>query len=102
MKYYTAILLFGLLAGCGRNFPTTPQERLDEATKKLATASREEEKFYALDDDTKESFEVGKMEDASKYAKDLMTLAKKFQGDWNYGNAIQDGNLVLGRIALIE
>ncbi len=32
----------------------------------------------------------------------MLTLAQKFQKDWNYGNAIQDGNLVLGRIALKE
>ena len=31
-----------------------------------------------------------------------MKLAQKFQKDWNYGNAIQDGNLVLGRISLRE
>jgi hypothetical protein len=52
-----------------------------------------------LDDAAKESFEVGKIEDARKYATELLALAQKFQGDWNYGNAIQDGNLVLGRIA---
>ena len=102
MKYSIPILLCGLLVGCGRSFPTTPQGRLDEATKKLAAASREEERFYALDDAAKQSFEVGKTEDARKYAKDLLTLAQKFQRDWNYGNAIQDGNLVLGRIALKE
>lgn len=52
-----------------------------------------------MDDAAKESFEVGKIEDARKYATELLALAQKFQGDWNYGNAIQDGNLVLGRIA---
>ncbi len=54
------------------------------------------------DDAAKESFEVGKIEDARKYATNLLTLAPKYRGDWNYGNAIQDGNLVLGRIALKE
>ncbi len=102
MKNWTPVLLCALLLGCGPSHPTTPQGRLDEATKKLTNASREEEKFYALDDAAKESFEVGKIEDAGKYAKDLLTLAPKYRGDWNYGNAIQDGNLVLGRIALKE
>jgi hypothetical protein len=91
-----------LLIGCMRDFPTTPQGRLDAAVKELATASNEEEKFHALDDAAKEGFEVGQIEDARKYANDLLTLAQKFQRDWNYGNAIQDGNLVLGRIALKE
>lgn len=102
MKFCTPILLFVLLVGCGRSYPTAPQGRLDEATKTLATAVREEDKFYALDDAAKESFEVGKIEDARKYAKDLLALAPKYRSDWNYGNAIQDGNLVLGRIAVKE
>ena len=79
--------------------PTTSQTRLDKANKELAVASTDENRFYALDDAAKESFEVGKIEDARKYATELLALAQKFQGDWNYGNAIQDGNLVLGRIA---
>ena len=82
--------------------PTTPQGRLDEALKKLAAASSEEDEFYALDDAAKQSFEVGKMEDARKYAKGLLSLAPYYTGNWNYGNAIQDGNLILGRIALKE
>ena len=100
MKYLIPIVLCGLLLGCGRRIITSPQGRLDEAIKKLAAASREEERFYALDDAAKESFQVGKIEDARKYAKELLALAPRFQKDWNYGNAIQDGNLVLGRIAL--
>ncbi len=72
------------------------------ATRKLAAASRQEDKFYALNDAAKQSFEAGKIEDARKYANDLLALADKFRQNWNYGNAIQDGNLVLGRIALRE
>jgi hypothetical protein len=37
-----------------------------------------------------------------KHAQELMTLAEKFRRNWNYGNAIQDGNLVFGRIAVKE
>src|SRR5207245_278418 len=58
--------------------------------------------FYALNDAAKESFVLGKIEDAQKYAQELMTLLPKFQGNWNYGNAVQDANLVLGRIAVRE
>lgn len=84
------------------NYPTTPQGRLDKATKILARASNEADKFYALNDAAKKSFEVGKIEDAQKYSKALLVLAPRFQGNWNYGNAIHDGNLVLGRIAVRE
>ena len=102
MKHITPILLCALLVGCGLGSFPTPQGRLDDALKKLATASREEEKFYALNDAAKQSYELGKVEDARKYANELLALAPKFLKDWNYGNAIQDGNLVLGRIALKE
>jgi uncharacterized membrane protein YeaQ/YmgE (transglycosylase-associated protein family) len=84
----------------GKKFPTTPQGRLDMATKKLAEASNDEDRFYALDDAAKESFNAGKIDDANNCAKGLLKLAPGFQGNWNYGNAIQDGNLVLGRIAV--
>jgi len=81
-------------------FPTTPQGRLDVANKKLAKASNDLDRFQALDDAAKQSFELGKIDDARNYASDLLALAPKFQSNWNYGNAIQDGNLVLGRIAV--
>ena len=96
------VLLCGVLVGCEGDYSASPQGRLDKATKELAAASSEEKRFYALDDAAKESFEVGKIEDARKFASELLTLAPKFRGDWNYGNAVQDGNLVLGRIALKE
>lgn len=84
----------------GHKFPTTPQGRLDKAAKELAAASTDENRFYALDGAAKESFNAGKMDDAENYAKELLKLAPNFHRNWNYGNAIQDGNLVLGRIAV--
>lgn len=82
--------------------PRTPEARLDRAIKILNSASDELHKFYALDDAAKESFVVSKYEDARTYANELLALAPKYTNDWNYGNAIQDGNLVLGRIAVHE
>ena len=32
----------------------------------------------------------------------MLALSPKFEGDWNYGNAVHDANMVLGRIALLE
>ncbi len=68
--------------------------------KELDAAKTPEKRFYALSDAAKESFVVGKIEDAQKYASELMTLLPQFQGNWNYGNAVHDANLVLGRIAV--
>ncbi len=70
--------------------------------KELDAAKTPEKRFYALNDAAKESFVVGKIEDAQKYASELMTLLSQFQGNWNYGNAVQDANLVLGRIAALD
>jgi hypothetical protein len=96
MRYITACLVFGLLLGCG----PSDQQRLDSATKKLANAKSQEERFYALNDAAKESFVVGRIDDARRHAQELMTLLPNFQGNWNFGNAVQDANLVLGRIAV--
>src|SRR6185436_633245 len=76
------------------------QGRLAEATNKLAKAKTPQERFYALNDAAKENFVVGNTDDAKKYTQELMTLLAKFPSDWNYGNAVQDANLVLGRIAV--
>ncbi len=70
--------------------------------KELGKAKNEDERFYALDDAAKESFVAGKTEDARRYAQELMSLLPKYKGDWNYGNAVQDANLVFGRIAVRE
>jgi hypothetical protein len=101
LRHFTPISLC-LLLGCGGGVPITPQQRLDRATKRLATASTPEERFYALNDAAKESFVVDKIEDARKYAQELMALLPNFHANWNYGNAVQDANLVLGRIAIQE
>src|SRR2546425_2092816 len=101
-RFLVPVLAIGLLAGCGPSTPITPQQRLSSATDKLAMAKTDQERFYALDDAAKQSFVLGKTEDARNYASNLLALLPKFPNDWNYGNAVQDGNLVLGRIAVQE
>jgi hypothetical protein len=102
MTFLMPVLLGGLLAGCGGRTPVTPQGRLDSASEKLAKAKTDQERFYALNDAAKQSFVVGKTEDARSYASNLLALLPQFPNDWNYGNAVQDANLVLGRIAVRE
>jgi hypothetical protein len=101
MKHIISLLFCGLLLGCGRDGSST-QRGVAGATNKLANAQTPQERFYALNRAAKESFVAGNTEEARKYAQELMTLIPNFQGDWNYGNAIQDANLVLGRIAVKE
>ena len=65
--------------------------------KELDAAKTPEKRFYALNDAGKQILLTGKVEDAQKYAKELMTLLPNFQNNWNYGNAVQDANLMMFR-----
>lgn len=60
----------------------------------------EEQRFDVLGDLGKSAFDASEPEKAQQYADELLKLAPKFENDWNYGNAIHEGNLILGRIAL--
>lgn len=101
-RWLLAGALSMFLLGCGKGVPTTPSGPSSTAVQKLASTKTPEERFYALNAAAKESIGAGNVEEARKYANELLTAAAKFPGDWNYGNAIQDGNHVLGRIALKE
>ena len=101
MNYISFVLLSALLLGCAGG-DVTPQGRLAKATNELAKARTNQERFYALNAAAKESFIVGNTNEAKKFADELIALLPKFPNDWNYGNAVQDANLVLGRIAVKE
>ncbi len=45
---------------------------------------------------------MGALEKAKRFADELLALSSNYKDDWNYGNAIHKGNLILGRIALRE
>lgn len=62
----------------------------------------EEQRFTILTIASKTAFDVQDYSSAKKYAEELLKLSEKFQGTWNYGNAIHDGNMVLGRLALVN
>lgn len=66
----------------------------------LQKATTEEERFYALGDAAMETFGNGDYDKAKDYAVELEELTPKYKGNWNYGNAIQYSNIVLGRLAL--
>lgn len=42
----------------------------------------------------------GAISSATNYARELLAQASSFPDDWNYGNAIHKGNILLGLIAL--
>ncbi len=53
-----------------------------------------------LDEATKYAIEAGENAKAEQYATELLASAEKNQNDWNYGNALNIGNVILGRVAL--
>jgi hypothetical protein len=69
---------------------------------RLAKAKTDQDRFYALNEAAKQSFVTGKIEDARSYSTELLALLPQFPKDWNYGHAVHDANLVLGRIAVRE
>lgn len=66
----------------------------------LDAATNETERFYALKNAARSSLKSGDMERAHILATELESLSPKYQNNWNYGNAVQDANQVLGHIAL--
>lgn len=80
----------------------SPQARYETAMSELGLAGSERRRFYALPDASMTSFDVGNVAEAREFATELLTIAPKYSSDWNYGNAIHKGNIVLGRLALRE
>jgi tetratricopeptide (TPR) repeat protein len=58
------------------------------------------ERFYALTYLARVALEAGDLDKAAFYSQELLKRAPEYPKDWNFGNAIYYGNLVLGRVAL--
>ena len=80
-------------------FPRSAEQVLAD-TEQQNSSGNEMERFYALPELAKKSAEAGALDKAASYANELLEMAPKYRGDWNYGNAIHDGNMVLGLVAL--
>jgi len=100
-NFLARLLVIGFLAGCAHSRPTS-QERPNSAAAELTPTKADEARFYQLGTLAKQSVAQGNMGEARAYANELLALLPKFPKNWNYGNAVQDGNLVLGRIAVQE
>lgn len=59
-------------------------------------------RFYSINHVAKLSFETKNYENAKEYAEELIKSSNVYTSDWNYGNAIHDGNMVLGRLAILD
>ena len=59
-------------------------------------------KRYLLSELAKSAFEAGETEQARSWAIQLLSQGTIDKKDWNYGNAIHHGHIILGRIALLS
>jgi hypothetical protein len=59
-------------------------------------------KRYLLIPLAKSAFEAGAIEQAGAWAVQLLNQGTAEPRDWNYGNAIHHGHIILGRIALLS
>lgn len=75
-------------------------ERFQKKLNDLKNAKNDKSKFYALGDVAKIGFELEHYDISKSSAHQLLELAAKYPNSWNYGNAIHDSHLVLGRFAL--
>lgn len=58
------------------------------------------DRFYRLDDVAEVALEAAEFDKAGAYSQELLDTAPNYESNWNYGNAIHNGNVILGRIAL--
>ncbi len=86
-----------LLLGAATEYD--PKKRF-EMTESLMAKGNDYERFVILNIVAKAAFSAGHYEKAKVYAAELLDVASQYKDDWNYGNAIHDGHLVLGRIAV--
>lgn len=68
--------------------------------KSRALTTDELHRFYLLGELSWLAYEAGEIAAAEAAARDLLQLSTSFADDWNFGNAIHRGNLLLGEIAL--
>jgi hypothetical protein len=76
----------------------TPPEKLAKLEQDTPASGRA--RFYALSRLAAAAFDAGDLNKAETYAKELLSFAPEYEKDWNYGNAIFYGNMVIGRVAL--
>lgn len=75
-------------------------DRAPSALEQLALAQGDEEAFVYLPDAAAAAFHLERFSDAEAFAKRALALAPSFKKNWNYGNAVHNGHIVLGLLAL--
>lgn len=79
---------------------TSMKDALEQLEKSYSLEKDNDTRNCKLNALAKVSFEAGDVKKAENYASELLKSYSDNKTDWNYGNAIHDGNMVLGRVAL--
>ena len=85
MRLAISIVLVGVLAAGGR----AQEPNVDGY-----------QRFLELTKSAPAAYLAGDRVEAAERANELLALAARHRNDWNYGNAVHSGHLVLGRIAI--
>lgn len=71
-----------------------------QALERIAAATGDEERFYALPAAAIGAYDLGRYEEARALADEALAVTPGYPGNWNVGNAIHDGHMTLGLVAL--
>jgi tetratricopeptide (TPR) repeat protein len=83
----------------GAQKAATPQEEILSNLEK-SLPSDPKARFFKLSEVAAAAFDAGDYDKAETYANELLSDANLYRTNWNYGNAIFHGNMILGRVAL--
>jgi len=105
MRIIGSVAAIRVVTGCSRmpiasDAPKDNQQRYEWAAKDIRKARTPDDRWLALGEAAKASAWIGRYDEAERYAKELESLAPKYEGDWNYGNAVHDYNTALGYVNL--
>ncbi|MDR3615991.1 MAG: hypothetical protein P4L53_20710 [Candidatus Obscuribacterales bacterium] len=94
-----------MLAG-GHQSETDARENyllaLEYGERCYSNATSEEHRFYALTNIAQAALAANETKRAEDAANQLLASSKNFHDNWNFGNAVFDGNTILGKIRFIE
>src|SRR5882672_2681856 len=99
-----AVLLFLVATapafGCDETTPCDKCDKTSEYSWNPASSAPRLHRFYALEDLIEADYAAGKDLEAQGLISEYLDLAKVYRCNWNYGNAIHNGNQVRGLILL--
>ncbi len=91
---------FELMARDGERVHKDLAQRSLTAYERALTLSSKADRFYLLGDAAVMSLACDELDKAKTLAVELLDCAAEMPADWNFGNAIHHGNLILGFVAM--